>query len=574
MTLVAPTQASLQLPLPFPAEVAANVLEVEGELEARGAVFTRVEVVDFILDIAGYTVDQPLYKKRVLEPSFGGGNFLLPIIFRLFAAWRASAPTGTAQADLAGAIRAVELHGATFATTRAKVIELLMEEGLSAQASIALADCWLVQGDFLLEPLEPTFDFVLGNPPYVRQELISSPLLAEYRRRYATLYDRADLYVPFIERSLLLLSNGGCVGFICADRWMKNRYGGPLRKLVAENFHLKMVVDMTDTPAFDSDVIAYPAITVISREKQAPTRIAFRPKIERGALLALSNAMRVDRIPQDCSLVRQLDKVTDKAQPWLLGSSDQTALIRRLEENFPTLEEAACKVSIGVATGADRAFIGDFDEMDVEPDRKVRLVTTNDIMSGEVKWRGQGVINPFADEGGLVDLRHYPRLARYLELRRDVIAARHCAKKTPMNWYRTIDRITPALAMKPKLLIPDIKGEAHIVFEDGKLYPHHNLYYVTSDVWELRALQAVLLSSVTRLFVSTYSTKMRGGYLRFQAQYLRRIRIPYWQDVPELLRHELSAAALSRDVQACDSAVFQLFSLSSDERSTIGGNGE
>ena len=434
MTLVAPTQASLQLPLPFPAEVAANVLEVEGELEARGAVFTRVEVVDFILDIAGYTVDQPLYKKRVLEPSFGGGNFLLPIIFRLFAAWRASAPTGTAQADLAGAIRAVELHGATFATTRAKVIELLMEEGLSAQASIALADCWLVQGDFLLEPLEPTFDFVLGNPPYVRQELIPAPLLAEYRRRYATLYDRADLYIPFIERSLLLLSEGGCVGFICADRWMKNRYGGPLRKLVAENFHLKMVVDMTDTPAFDSDVIAYPAITVISREKQAATRIAFRPKIEAGTLLALSAALRAGRILQDCSLVRQLDKVTDNAQPWLLGSSDQTALIRRLEENFPTLEEAACKVSIGVATGADRAFIGDFDAMDVAPDRKVRLVTTDDIMSGEVRWRGQGVINPFADEGGLVDLRHYPRLARYLEVRRDVIAERHCAKKTPMNW--------------------------------------------------------------------------------------------------------------------------------------------
>ena len=434
MTLAAHSEASLQLALPFSVEVGANVLAEQGELEVRGAVFTRVEVVDFILDIAGYAVGQPLHKKRVLEPSFGGGNFLLPMISRLFVAWRASAPTGTAQADLAGAIRAVELHGATFAATRAMVIAHLVNEGLSGESSVALADCWLVQDDFLLAPLDRTFDFVLGNPPYVRQELIPALVLAEYRRRYATLYDRADLYIPFIERSLLLLSNGGCVGFICADRWMKNRYGGPLRKLVADNFHLKMVVDMTDTPAFHSDVIAYPAITVISREKRAPTRIAFRPKIEAGTLLALSAALRAGRILQDCSLVRQLDKVTDNAQPWLLGSSDQTALIRRLEENFPTLEEAACKVSIGVATGADRAFIGDFDAMDVAPDRKVRLVTTDDIMSGEVRWRGQGVINPFADEGGLVDLRHYPRLARYLEVRRDVIAERHCAKKTPMNW--------------------------------------------------------------------------------------------------------------------------------------------
>ena len=64
-----------------------------------------------------------------------------------------------------------------------------------------------------------------------------------------------------------------------------------------------------------------------------------------------------------------------------------------------------CKVGIGVATGADKAFIGDFDTLDVEPDRKLPLVTTKDIMSGEVQWRGQGVINPFAEGGGLVDLR-------------------------------------------------------------------------------------------------------------------------------------------------------------------------
>ena len=212
--------------------------------------------------------------------------------------------------------------------------------------------------------------------------------------------------------------------------------------------------------------------------------------------------------------------------------------------------------------------------LDVEPDRKLPLVTTRDIMSGEVQWRGQGVINPFAEGGGLVDLRDYPRLRRYLEARQEVIAGRHCAQKSPANWYRTIDRITPALAKRPKLLIPDIKGEAHIVFESGELYPHHNLYYVTSEAWDLRALQAVMLSAVTRLFVATYSTKMRGGFLRFQAQYLRRIRIPIGRDVPEALRTELVEAAMKRDVQACNRAVFKLYGLSHEERSALGGNGE
>ena len=545
-----------------------------GGIEARGAIFTRPEVVDFILDLVGYTDNQPLHQKRLLEPSFGGGDFLLSVVGRLLAAWRVSKNTGSVVEELGDAIRAIELHRETFVATHTAVVERLKNEGISGQAATALVDRWLVQGDYLLVPLNGPFDFVVGNPPYVRQELIPAPLLAEYRSRYLTMYDRADLYIPFIERSLLMLADSGNLGFICADRWMKNRYGGPLRNLVAEKFHLKVYVDMVGTPAFHSEVIAYPAITIISREKPGATRIAHRPSIDRKTLVALADALRAKPLPEERKEVRELACVTNGAEPWLLESSDQTALIRRIEQQFPTLGDAACKVGIGVATGADKAFIGDFDSLDVEPDRKLPLVGTRDILTGEVHWRGQGVINPFADDGRLVDLRQYPRLRHYLEARKDAIAGRHCAQKTPTNWYRTIDRIFPALAKRPKLLIPDIKGEAHIVFERGRLYPHHNLYYVTSKEWNLRALQAVLLSDVTRLFVSTYSTKMRGGYFRFQAQYLRRIRIPYWRDVPEALRKELIEAATNRNLQACNRAAFRLYRLSREERSALGGNGE
>lgn len=553
---------------------AIEKLSTAAGTEFRGAIFTRAEVVDFILDLAGYTEDQPLHEKQLLEPSFGGGDFLLPSIDRLLTAWRSSHHAKTVVEELGNAIRAVELHRKTFSTTRAAVIERLKQEAIEDQFAVALADRWLVQGDFLLVPFQGQFDFVVGNPPYVRQELIPAPLLAAYRGRYQTMYDRADIYIPFIERSLSLLAKGGSLGIICADRWMKNRYGGPLRSLVANQFHLKIYVDMVDTPAFHSDVIAYPAITIISRETPGATRIAHRPAIDRTTLAILSDALRVQNVPKEAGPVRELARVTNGSEPWLLEASDQMALIRRLEKQFPRLEEVGCKVGIGVATGADKAYIGDFDTLDVEPDRKLPLVTTKDIMSGEVQWRGQGVINPFAEGGGLVDLQNYPRLRRYLESRQEVIAGRHCALKAPANWYRTIDRITPALASRPKLLIPDIKGEAHIVFEGGKLYPHHNLYYVTSDEWDLRALQAVMLSAVTHLFMATYSTKMRGGFLRFQAQYLRRIRIPKWTDVSTTLRTELAGAATKRDFQACNRAAFKLFGLSNEERSSLGGNGE
>jgi len=538
---------------------AVEVLASSG-IEERGAIFTRPEVVEFILDLVGYTPEKPLHQKRLLEPSFGGGDFLFAAVRRLLDAYGGNNPAK----DLAPALRAVELHRATFADTALKLRELLVERGLEARDAAALCDAWLVRDDFLLTELDGPYDYVVGNPPYVRQELIPQTLIDEYRRRFATVYDRADIYIPFIERSLGLLAPGGALSFICADRWMKNRYGGPLRRLVADRYHLRVYVDMVDTPAFLSDVIAYPAIFVIGNEKGTVTRLAHRPAVDRKHLTALACGLTSDgELP---SSVKEVGIVTKGDDPWLLEAFDGLEVVRRLEGLFPTLEEAGCKVGIGVATGADQAFIGPMDALDVEDDRKLPLVMTRDISSGSVKWRGYGVINPFRDEGGLVRLEDYPKLKRFLEARKDEIAGRHVAQKAPANWYRTIDRIYPELAAKPKLLIPDIKGAAHIVYEGGKLYPHHNLYFVTSDTWDLHALQAVLMSGIARLFIAAYSTKMRGGYLRFQAQYLRRIRVPYWKDISEPVRRHLIEAGRRGDQSDCNDAVAELYGLTDAER--------
>ena len=168
-----------------------------------------------------------------------------------------------------------------------------------------------------------------------------------------------------------------------------------------------------------------------------------------------------------------------------------------------------------------------------------------------------------------MNLDDYPKLAGYLEARKDQIAKRHVAQKAPANWYRTIDRIYPELAKRPKLLIPDIKGEAHIVYEDGQLYPHHNLYYITADDWDLKALRSVLVGGIGRLFVGIYTTKMRGGYLRFQAQYLRRIRLPQWETVPKPVRKILIEASDNDDRAAMRKAIIELYELNSQEQAAL-----
>ncbi|MBC8074597.1 MAG: Eco57I restriction-modification methylase domain-containing protein [Chloroflexales bacterium] len=547
------------------AAIDALAVATEG---ARGAVYTRPAVANFMLDLLGYTVGHDLTAARLLEPACGAGDFLLLAVERLLQSAQAhGALTDHALARLGPAVRAVEVHDATLEMLRGRLHTLLRTHGIVRAEADTLLDQWLVGDDFLLAPLNQPFTHIVGNPPYVRQERIAPALLATYRQRYATLFDRADLYVPFLERCLELLAPGGELCLICPDRWMQNRYGGPLRALVARHFALRFCVEMTDVDAFHAPVDAYPAIIGIAAQPLPETRLASRPALDPTTLAMLASALRGDAPPN--AHVTVVPQAAQRRGAWGVHASLPTlALLRRLEHDFPSLEATGCRVGIGVATGCDAVFIARADELPVEPERQLPLVMAPDVRSGAIAWAGHYVLNPFEDDGTLADLARYPRLAAYLAQHEAQLRARHVARKQPRAWYRTIDRIDATLTAQPKLLIPDIAGQPRVAYDPGGFYPHHNLYVVTSAEWALPALQAVLRSSLTHLWIANYATTLRGGFLRFQAQYLRRLRLPHWNDVSATVRAQLRAAATEDDA-ACDEAVATLYGLSTVERATI-----
>ncbi len=565
------TSIARQLPLindrALEQALAAQAESDEGE---RGAVFTKVEVVEFMLDLVGYTPDKELASFRILEPSFGGGDFLIPIVKRLFRSLNQLPGSISEVGELIDAVRAVEVHSSTYERTSALLLSTLRTLGLDEDIASHLCGCWLIRGDYLLAELDGHFDFVIGNPPYIRQELIPDVVMQEYRSRFETVFDRADIYVPFFEKSLLSLSAHGVLAFICADRWMKNRYGARLRKLVATRFSLVANINMTGVDAFDSEVDAYPSITVIDRSiEPRPAKAVGKQGLTLAGLPSLARQLRGEESSE--FEVFEIDQVASGDAPWLLENPEHLTLVRKLEAAFPTLEEAGCKVGIGVATGADSVFIDNYDALPVEDDRKLPLAMRRDLVDGGIEWTGKGVVNPFGADGKLVDLSDFPKLARYLEANADKIRNRNVAKKSPANWYRTIDKIHQDLTKRPKLLIPDISGAPKIALEPGNLYPHHNLYFVTSNEWDLHALRAVLLSPVCSLFVSLYSTKMRGGYLRFQAQYLRRIRIPQWGSLDGEARGVLIEAGKLQDRLNVRNAVASAFALSPADLKVLEG---
>ena len=184
-----------------------------------------------------------------------------------------------------------------------------------------------------------------------------------------------------------------------------------------------------------------------------------------------------------------------------------------------------------------------------------------DIEDGKVRDGHRAVINTFKSDGSVIDLGRYPRLARYLEANAAGIRLRHVARKNPASWFRTIDRVYPELVPLPKLLIPDIAGSNEVVLETGRFFPHHNLYFVISDSWDMRVLGGLLSSKVALFFVWSYAVKMRGGYLRFQAQYLRRIRVPQPEAISAKLAGAISEAFERRDFPQLDQLALKAYGI-------------
>jgi hypothetical protein len=536
-------------------------------LESRGVVYTKRWVVELLLDLAGYNSSDNLVDALAIEPAAGDGAFLCRMIERLVASCQRLRRPIT---DCRNSLIAYELDEASAERTRFRATKVLKDQGVEPLTADRLAQAWVHAGDYLCDSMGTVADFVIGNPPYVRLEDIPEETARHYRRAYPTMCGRADLYVAFFEGALRQLKNGGICAFICADRWMRNQYGEELRELITSEFAVDVVIEMHNAEAFHDEVDAYPAITVIRRGLQgaavvasAGSEVADIPSLTLAATLLESRTNQgeeKDSLPIGLRAARVSGWFRGR-DPWPCDTPQQLALLRQLEDSYPPLESSA-KVGIGVATGNDRVFITKDADL-VEPARLLRLAMAKDITGGTMKWSGHYLVDPWNGDG-LVKLDQYPRLRSYFEENEAALKKRYTAINNVHGWYKTIDRVTHALVEKPKLYIADIKNTLDPVLDCGETYPHHNLYYIQSEEWDLEVLGGLLISAVGQFFVESYGVRMRGGYLRFQAQYLRRIRIPDPKKVSKTHAVKLMTAFRARDRQLATKIALVVYGI--DER--------
>jgi len=537
-------------------------VEVRQGQANHGEVFTRRWVVDFILDLIGYRAEEDLAAMVVVEPACGTGAFLIPIVDRLVESCEIY---GRELTSTVGVIRAFDVLETNAELARKGVAYRLAEHGVDRETAERLADGWITTADFLLHDHRlGSANFVVGNPPYIRLEDVPRQLTEAYRRAWPTMRGRSDIYVGFFEAGLRLLAPDGALGFICADRWMHNQYGGALRQLITDEYAIDTIVSMHDVDAFEDEVSAYPAVVVLRNGRQRGVNlIETRAAFDSGHAEAVRDWVEDEEPAMKGVAVRatQLSGWFTGSPSWPGGSPARQALVADLERRFPPLESATTgtRVGIGVASGCDDVYITTDPDL-VEKDRLLPLLLARDTTSGMAQWSGHYLVNPWNGDG-LVDLAEYPRLHAYLDEHAARIRARHVAKRRPDSWYRTIDKVDPRLRSKSKLVLPDIKAKSNPALDIGGHYPHHNLYFVVSEAWDLEVLGGLLLSDVANAIIGSYSVKMRGGYYRFQAQYVRRMRVPELAGLDHTIRLGLASAFRSRDREAATELAARVFGI-------------
>jgi adenine-specific DNA-methyltransferase len=568
---VTATQPQLELGLGLEAATDDLVIDVRDGLvalgEPKGVVYTKSWVVDLILDLAGYRPEDDLATKYVVEPSAGTGAFLLPMVRRLLVSLTAHARP---LSDAFSAVHAYELDEGSATTAAALVAAELTAWGAKAAEARKVAASWISVGDYLLgSRKDRKADLVVGNPPYIRYDDLPKGAFGVYQRLYPTMVGRCDIYVGFIEAGVHQLAEGGVLAFICADRWMRAAYGAELRRLISAMFGIEVVIEMHDAPAFENDVAAYPAVVVIRRAPQGEAIVA---SAGRGAGSLSGNQTLADRLADlaDSRIPSLPGFTATRVKRWFAGKGpwpslepNRLALLQNLEAQFQPLENPATgtKVGIGVATGADGIYVTK-DPNAVEEGRLLPLAMSADTKTGTLNWSGHYLIDPWEGDNGLINLDDYPRMRAYLQRNRVGLLERNIAKRNARDWFRTIDRVNHELTKRNKLYFPDMKMVSNPVLDQGETYPHHNLYFLVSSTWDLEVLGGLLLSRVAQLFIEAYCVKMRGGTLRFQAQYLRRIRVPEPESLSDSLRARFIVAFRSRDADAATAAALEAYGIS------------
>ena len=369
----------------------------------------------------------------------------------------------------------------------------------------------------------PGFDVVMGNPPYVRQELIKEQKLL-FKELYPEVYTgTADLCVYFVKRSLDLTKSGCYHSFIITNKWVRANYGENLRKYLTENVEIDEIVDFTGIKVFEGSTIDVLVYTFKNKEQKDnklrycdyknSTRHNIKEYVEKNSF--------------------DIEQETLK-QGWILYPKEVLEIKKKIEKVGESLKEWDVKIYRGIVTGFNKAFIITQEKRNelIKKDKRYEelikpVLEGKNITKWNLKWENNYIILSY--EKTINNIENYHELKNHFLKYIDKLKNMSHVKKG-RDWWTLQSPKEYSLFKVQKIVYPDISKEVAFTYDNSGFIGTNTTYNISSNNIDLKLLCLLLNSNLIGFYFKLISNTLGSVAYRFFTQYVEQLPIKILQN--------------------------------------------
>lgn len=360
------------------------------------------------------------------------------------------------------------------------------------------------------------FDVIIGNPPYVRQELFKEikPYLEKHYKSYNSV---ADLYTYFIEKGINLMNQDGLFSFILPNKFLKATYGKNIRKVMKEDTNLELLLDFDDYPVF-ADATAYPIIYILNKNENYKKETFIYASINKKE----SSSDPINDLEQ-----RQ-HRVPFKAlseNMWNFIDITSFDILEKLKEDSLSLgSKVEKKIFRGLTTGKNEAFIIDSNKrkelIDINPKNEELikvLATGKEVKRNTFDFQDKYLLFTGYDN----DIpNEFPNIQNELDKYKEALIKRY---DQGVNYWNLRACAYYEEMQQPKIIYPRINNRGNFYFDEkGEVFLLDNNFFISTDS---KSLLGLLNSKLIFFYLKNICTTLQGGFYDFRRDKITTIPI-------------------------------------------------
>lgn len=465
--------------------------------------------------------DPSALKGVVLDLACGDGNLLLPFVEAII---RTSKSKDQIKHKLEKNIIGRDISEDAIEKCKERFGALVPE--LRVNWNIQVEDTLVTKA----KDLTASADLVIGNPPYIRIQHLSSAARKSLQSLSFTSAGITDTFLAFFELGLNSLKKGGRLVFISPNSFIRSKAGRNLREALSRKFRLKKVLNFGSFQCFPNATV-YAAITVIDKLTPDDTfeYFEFRNRSH--------GARKINDIP-----VRELTETL----PALCGTRLYNKL-RGTQQNLCVPLGSVANIHVGITTLADSIYI-----LQPEQTRQNELLVRSAI-NGRLYTLEKDVCRPIVkastlaskgpehrfivfpyeyvrgrhriiEEGKLREL--YPYCWMYLCEHKQQLDARDKGKPNSVAWYAYGRQQGLDSARGAKFLTSGMNKSPNFIWRKDATELFYAGYCVKPMLVEAEILGDLLNSKSMCAYVRGVSADYSGGYKSYAKSFIEQFPIP------------------------------------------------